>query len=202
MCGRQLDRDYQLFFFSCPWHYDRHSSVSNFFKRRLGLKQFSNFAHIELLLCDHANVGSAELSFFQHLGKRMEVNIYTSNDTSRNCHRSSGKQNMDQLVLGQFAHRVGYTLSKWSFCDGCYHAFNDGEMGFRCLECSSFVCPGSDERMVRQIAITTNLRLQSGETHSSMSQTKPYTDNDLCLDCAKKPFLHSHHHFTLTICRH
>ncbi len=108
---------------------------------------------------------------------------------------------MDQIVLSQFAHRVGHTLSTNSFCDGCYHTFQAGEMGFRCLECSGFVCPESNERTVRQISLTTNVRLQSGATQLNMSQSTPFTGYDLCLDCAKKPFVHAHHRFTLTICR-
>lgn len=108
---------------------------------------------------------------------------------------------MDNIVLHQYAHRVGYTLCGRAFCDGCYHVFEDGEMGFRCLECSGFVCPGSDQRTVRQTSITTNLKLQSGGTQLNLLSTEPFSGYDLCLDCAKKPFLHSHHHFTITICR-
>jgi hypothetical protein len=104
---------------------------------------------------------------------------------------------MDQIILGHYAHRVGYTITN-AFCDGCYHSFEDGEMEFRCLECSGFVCPGSNERRLRQISLTTNLQLQSGASQLNMSHTTPFAGYDLCLDCAKKPLLHSHHHFTLT----
>jgi hypothetical protein len=108
---------------------------------------------------------------------------------------------MDQTVLGQHAHRVGFTLGKRSFCDGCNHEFGNGEMAFRCLECSGFVCPGSSERNVRQTQVTTNVSVKYGATKSDKIDTESFTGYDLCLDCAKKPHLHSHHHFTLAICR-
>ncbi len=108
---------------------------------------------------------------------------------------------MDQIVLSQYAHRVGCTLPKGSFCDGCRHVFEYGEMAFRCLECSGFICPGSTERTLIQTEVTTHHWLQSGGTQWNILQTTPYSGYDLCLDCAKKPFLHSHHHFTMTICR-
>ncbi|CAF3906062.1 unnamed protein product [Rotaria magnacalcarata] len=108
----------------------------------------------------------------------------------------TNNSNIDGIVLGQFAHRVGYTL-KNGFCDGCYHHFEDGEMGFRCLECSGVVFPRSNERTVRQIVLTTNVKLQSGTTQLNLSQTEPLIGYDLCLECAKQSFLHSHHHFTL-----
>jgi hypothetical protein len=108
---------------------------------------------------------------------------------------------MDQTVLSQYAHRVGQILSGDAYCDGCSSSFEDGEMGFRCLECSGFLCPGSNERTVRQTSLTTNLQLQSGATQLNIPQTKTFSGYDLCLNCAKNPSLHSHHRFTLTICR-
>jgi hypothetical protein len=108
---------------------------------------------------------------------------------------------MDQAVISQYAHRVGFLLSGDAFCDGCYHAFEDGEMGLRCLECSGFVCPGSNERTLRQVSLTTNLQHQSGPMEMNMPRTKSFSGYDLCLECAKHPSLHSHHRFTLTMCR-
>lgn len=69
---------------------------------------------------------------------------------------------MDEIILSQYAHRVGYTLS---------NVFEDDKIGFRCLECSGFICPETTERTVRQISLTTNLRLQSVATQLNMSQT-------------------------------
>ncbi|CAF4174353.1 unnamed protein product [Rotaria socialis] len=52
---------------------------------------------------------------------------------------------MDQRILSQFLHRVGFTSIREAICDGCECKFNDGDMGFRCMECSGFVLPGNKE---------------------------------------------------------
>jgi hypothetical protein len=109
---------------------------------------------------------------------------------------------MDQSVFSRYEHRVGCILTGDGFCDGCSHKFEEGEMAFRCLECSGFARPGIYERRVRETDVTTTTRIQDGPgIELKTSQTTFYTGYDLCLDCAKKPSIHSHHHFTLTVSR-
>ena len=112
------------------------------------------------------------------------------------------QSSMNQTVFSQYEHRVGSILAGDAFCDGCNHKFEDREMAFRCLECSGFVRPGDSKRPVRQTEVTTTTRIQDGPAiQLGTLETTLYSGYDLCLDCAKKPFVHSHHHFTLAVCR-
>ncbi|CAF1350242.1 unnamed protein product [Adineta ricciae] len=109
---------------------------------------------------------------------------------------------MDQNTLRQYEHRVGCVLVGEAFCDGCNHRFGEGEMAFRCLECSGFICPGAEKRPVRQTEITTTTRIQDGAAiQLATSETALFSGYDLCLTCAKKTSVHSHHRFTLAVYR-
>lgn len=108
---------------------------------------------------------------------------------------------MNQHIFSQYSHRTGYTSMGQAYCDGCERKFNDGEMGFRCMECSGFVLPGSYDRKIREVEVTTTTRSKYGNTELTSTSTTPFTGYDLCLECAKKPSLHTHHHFTLATYR-
>ncbi|CAF1514761.1 unnamed protein product [Rotaria magnacalcarata] len=108
---------------------------------------------------------------------------------------------MDQRIFSQFLHRVGFTSMGEAVCDGCERKFNYGDMGFRCMECSGFVLPGSNDRKIREVEVTSTTRVKYGDTQLTSTSTTPFTGYDLCLDCAKNPLLHTHHHFTLATYR-
>lgn len=108
---------------------------------------------------------------------------------------------MEQRALQQYAHRVGYVLSANSFCDGCGKFFQDGQMAFRCLECSGFVCPDGNERNVRTLQLQRTTVVQRGGFVGIATNSTNYSGYDLCLACAKTN-MHSHHRFTLAICQH
>lgn len=109
---------------------------------------------------------------------------------------------MGQLVFSRYAHRVGCELSGQGFCDGCFHAFENGEMSMRCMKCSGFITPENNQRNVRQVELTTTVQARMGNSGSlTLANTTPYGGYDLCLTCAKDRRLHAHHHFRLAIFR-
>ncbi|CAF1475591.1 unnamed protein product [Adineta steineri] len=105
---------------------------------------------------------------------------------------------MEEFILRQFAYRTGYISSNETICDGCFRIFENGEIGFRCMECSGYMLPESTTRNVRLTDVTaTVLGRVNNNGLLAISNTTPYYGYDLCLICAKNRTLHRHHQFTL-----